>query len=54
MPLEIERKFLVDHLKWNALSKPKGKIIRQGYLTDDETKTIRVRLSDQEAFITIK
>lgn len=54
MPLEIERKFLVDHLKWNALVKPLGKIIRQGYLTDDETKTIRVRLSDQEAFITIK
>lgn len=54
MPLEIERKFLVHHSKWNALVKPKGKIIRQGYLTDDETKTIRVRVMDQSAFITIK
>ncbi len=54
MPLEIERKFLVDHLKWNALVKPKGKIMRQGYLMDDEVKTIRVRLSDEAAYITIK
>lgn len=54
MPLEIERKFLVDHSKWNALVKPKGKIIRQGYITDDDTKTIRVRVIDQVAYITIK
>ena len=54
MHLEIERKFLVDHLKWDALVKPKGKIIRQGYITDDNTKTIRLRVMDQSAFLTIK
>lgn len=54
MPLEIERKFLINHNKWNELAKPDGKRYRQGYLLNDKNKTIRVRLSDACAFITIK
>ncbi|MCC6290263.1 MAG: CYTH domain-containing protein [Chitinophagaceae bacterium] len=54
MSLEIERKFLLNHHKWNALAKPKGKLYRQGYLLNDVYKTIRVRLGDEHAFITIK
>lgn len=54
MGVEIERKFLVDHEKWNHLSKPGGSNFRQGYMVKDESKTIRVRVTDEEAFITIK
>ncbi|MFT3702534.1 MAG: CYTH domain-containing protein [Agriterribacter sp.] len=54
MALEIERKFLIDHTKWHALQKPEGKLYRQGYLLNDEMKTIRVRVSNEAAFITIK
>lgn len=54
MPLEIERKFLLDHSKWNKLGKPPGKLYRQGYLLNDVNKTIRIRTSKVNAFITIK
>ncbi|MFT4015462.1 MAG: CYTH domain-containing protein [Agriterribacter sp.] len=54
MPLEIERKFLINHNKWNTLPKPQGKLYRQGYLLNDIHKTIRVRLSNENGFITIK
>jgi CYTH domain-containing protein len=54
MALEIERKYLVDHKKWNELEKPAGKYYRQGYLSTDENKTVRIRLSDAEAYLTIK
>lgn len=54
MPLEIERKFLVDHKKWNELDKPAGKLYRQGYISTNENKTVRVRLTEGEAFLTIK
>lgn len=54
MAIEIEKKFLINHNKWHELVKPKGKRYRQGYLLHDKYKTIRVRLSDTNAFITIK
>lgn len=54
MATEIERKFLVNKEKWNALTKPQSKIIRQGYLTTDPDKTIRVRIKDACAYLTIK
>jgi CYTH domain-containing protein len=54
MALEIERKYLVDHKKWNELEKPAGKFYRQGYLSTDENKTVRIRVSDAEAYLTIK
>ena len=40
--------------KWNALSKPTGTLIRQGYLLIDPDKTIRVRFTDSKSYLTIK
>lgn len=54
MPIEIERKFLINQSRWNELPKPEGKLYRQGYLLNDKNKTIRVRLSNSNGFITIK
>jgi adenylate cyclase len=54
MGIEIERKFLVNKDLWNALEKPEGKFYRQGYLTTVPDKTIRVRLTDSGAYLTIK
>ncbi len=54
MGLEIERKFLVNHVKWAATEKPKAEFYRQGYLLTDPNKTIRVRATDTKGFITIK
>ena len=54
MGKEIERKFLIDHQKWNNLSKPEGKLFRQGYLLSDKDKTVRVRATETKGFLTIK
>jgi CYTH domain-containing protein len=54
MAVEIERKFLINKEKWDALSKPKSKKIRQGYLLTEADKTIRIRIKDSGAFLTIK
>ncbi|MGC4102874.1 CYTH domain-containing protein [Ferruginibacter sp.] len=54
MGLEIERKYLVDHQTWNAADKSAGKLYRQGYISTDENKTIRIRLAGTDAWLTIK
>ncbi|WP_316848213.1 CYTH domain-containing protein [Pedobacter psychrodurus] len=54
MGKEIERKFLIDQQKWDQLSKPEGKLFRQGYLLTDKDKTIRVRATSTKGFLTIK
>ncbi|SDP79829.1 CYTH domain-containing protein [Mucilaginibacter sp. OK268] len=54
MAIEIERKFLVDHEQWRILNKPEGKHYRQGYILSDDIKTIRVRVTDEHGYITIK
>jgi adenylate cyclase len=54
MGVEIERKFLVDHEKWNRVKKPKGTPYRQGYLLNDDLCTIRVRVTDKKGYITLK
>lgn len=54
MGKEIERKYLIDHKKWQALEKPEGQRYRQGYLLTDPQKTIRVRLTPTSGFLTIK
>ncbi|WP_421920279.1 CYTH domain-containing protein [Marinifilum sp.] len=52
MALEIERKFLVHQ---NRLVLPKkGKQLIQGYIWSDPEKSLRIRISDQQAFLTIK
>ena len=54
MGREIERKFLIDHDKWNALSKPAGNIYKQGYILNEEKRTVRIRVTDNTAYITLK
>ena len=52
MGCEIERKFLVDLARWQ---KPeKGVRIKQGYLVWHEGLSLRLRLADNKAFLTIK
>lgn len=53
MALEIERKFLVldDSYKHEAFSKSH---IRQGYICSERGRTVRIRIRDTHAFITIK
>lgn len=52
MACEIERKFLVDLGKWQ---KPdNGVKIMQGYLIRNEKISLRLRLAENKAFLTIK
>ena len=53
MNIETERKFLVlnDDYKTQAV---KSYRIRQGYLAHDEGRTVRVRIRDDQGFLTIK
>ena len=53
MAVEIERKFLVKDDTYKALSFAHSHI-RQGYLSSGQGKTIRIRLRDTRAYITIK
>ncbi len=54
MGVEIERKYLVLQEKWDNLVKPEGLFFRQGYLLTDPNKTIRVRLTENAGYLTIK
>ncbi len=54
MPIEIERKYLVKYNIWDALAKPKGEYYRQGYIVNEMFKTVRVRATENQGFITIK
>jgi len=52
MPKEIERKFLVDPGLLPALENPH--IIKQGYIPTGGTATVRIRISNDKAFLTLK
>jgi adenylate cyclase len=54
MAHEIERKFLVDHAKWEKVEKPTGTPYRQGYMVRSDKQTIRVRVSDKKAYLNFK
>lgn len=51
MPVEIERKFLVSGDTWRQSP---GVRIRQGYLTREKDRTVRVRVFGGEAALTVK
>ena len=51
---EIERKFLVNKNALPSLDLLDHIIITQGYLLNTKEKTVRVRLSNNTAFLTIK
>lgn len=54
MAVEIERKFLVKGEGWKKLTLLKKVNIEQGYLTKTRNMTVRIRVTDDTAFITIK
>ena len=54
MGIEIERKFLVKCDKWRSSVTTPGKRLRQGYLVNGPPATIRVRVADEHAWLTIK
>lgn len=49
---EIERKFLIDFAKWKPADK--GIKIKQGYLSVDPERVVRVRIAGQKSYLTIK
>ena len=53
MSLEIERKFLVKNDAFKKVSFQQ-KIIKQGYLNSDKNRTVRIRISYHQGFITVK
>lgn len=54
MGTEIERKFLVKGSGWKALKCVKRVVIKQGYLSKAAKHTVRIRVTDTKAMITIK
>jgi CYTH domain-containing protein len=53
MSLEIERKFLVKNDDFKKASYQQ-KTIKQGYLCNHQSNTVRVRIADETGFLTIK
>lgn len=53
MATEIERKYLVKNDRWKQFVS-KEFMIKQGYLNTDPSRTVRVRLKGENAYITIK
>lgn len=52
MPREIERKFLVSGAGWRTTGS--GERIRQGYLSVEPGRTVRVRVRGNRAWLTVK
>jgi len=52
MGVEIERKFLLAGDGWRALGAAVP--MRQGYLSSDKARVVRVRIEGDEAYLTIK
>ena len=53
MGTEIERKFLVPGDAWKVAAAA-GVRIRQGYLSSDKDRTVRVRIAGDQAWLTVK
>jgi len=49
---EIERKFLITHEEWRQDAT--RKYYKQGYLSHDIACTVRIRIAEENAFITVK
>lgn len=51
---EIEYKFLVNKELWEQVNKPTPYSIIQGYLSNNIDSTVRIRIKNDEAFLTVK
>lgn len=54
MATEIEYKFLVDAKTWASVNKPNPKHILQGFISKNKDRFVRVRVIDEQGFLTIK
>jgi adenylate cyclase len=54
MPVEIERKFLVQNNSWKKMTPVKKVKIQQGYLSKSKKHTVRIRVTSDTAMVTIK
>jgi adenylate cyclase len=54
MSYEIERKYLVTGEPWKEYKKVKKILIKQGYISKSPKHTVRIRITDKKAYITIK
>ncbi|MCI5139464.1 MAG: CYTH domain-containing protein, partial [Candidatus Electrothrix sp. AR1] len=52
MAKEIERKFIIDISQLGELQS--GVEIKQGYISTTDNSTVRIRLSGDKAFLTLK
>lgn len=52
MGVEIERKYLLTGERWRTLAEPV--LLRQGYLSSDPDRTVRVRIEGGDGTMTIK
>lgn len=52
MQKEIERKFLIKNDDWKGKAKPI--LFRQGYIARTTDRTVRVRVADNQGFLTVK
>ncbi len=53
MSLEIERKFLIKSNDYKIESHKKS-YIKQGFLNSNKFRTVRIRVTDEKGFITVK
>jgi len=53
MAEEIERKFLVKNDSWRQLAES-SKVMKQGYLSENPAKAVRIRVAGDHAWLTIK
>ena len=53
MSREVERKYLVNNDDWRSQAGP-GIFYRQGYLSTDPDRNVRVRIGDGKAVMTVK
>ncbi len=53
MTVEIERRFLLKNDSWRAEAGT-PKTLRQGYLSVEKERTIRVRIVGEQAWLTLK
>ncbi|HFC8956581.1 TPA: CYTH domain-containing protein [Neisseria meningitidis] len=53
MPIEIERRFLIGNDNWRQYA-DEPLLLRQGYLSVEKERTVRVRIAGKRAWLTLK